>query len=102
MQRYGFILILFVCINVFAQDIQGENITPQTINADNTARIDKCVKDYTDKQMNSYSRKTQENLFNLLSKLTNGLSSGNMTYDEKIVILAKRQCELYNKMGLLK
>jgi len=72
-------------------------------------KISACMLDYINKQSKSYSKIAQENLYNLMQNFDGIISylygknvPDNISYANKLEILASVQCELYYKMGVLK
>ncbi len=77
---------------------------------DKEEKIATCMQEYIKKQSKSYAKITQENLFGLMHNFDNIISKiygkkglpDSITYEEKIELLARVQCEAYYKMGMLK
>jgi hypothetical protein len=74
-------------------------------------KVDICIDNYISKQEKSYAKIAQNNLYDLIhnfSKVVSGIYDNkkpvkdNITYEEKLEILANVQCEAYYAMGILK
>ena len=130
MLRIIFSLLLFCSLNVYGEALPppkeiGSNITPIEISnlfieplnkgnirdlVDKEEKVDKCVVEYINKQERSWAKNNQNNLYDLIrnfgmvvSKLYgNKPIRDNMSYQEKLEILANVQCEVYYGMGVLK
>lgn len=119
--------LLLVCsINIFAKGTQVtyEVLTPIQIGKmfidDNIKglfnivlkeeKIASCVVEYVKKQNKSYAKMVQDNLYNLIHNFDSILSKiygkkavqDDMSYEEKLELLANVQCEAYYKMGVIK
>lgn len=117
-------LLFICCTTAFATKIPEQEITPAQVNRmfvystsidvfdfnDRSEKIESCIEDYKNKQSKSYMRVAQGNLFDLIHNFDNLVSKlygkrglkDTVSYDEKIALLAKLQCDTYYKMGVLK
>jgi hypothetical protein len=87
-------------------------ITPPTVQVDlaKEAKIKVCVEDYIAKQSRPYAKIMKETLYGLIRNFDNILlklygkkqAVDEVSYDEKIEVLAHVQCEAYYNMGILK
>jgi hypothetical protein len=77
---------------------------------DKEEKVSVCMQDYIKKQSKSYSKIAQENLYGLIHNFDSivariygkkGLPD-DISYEDKIELLARVQCEAYYKMGILK
>ena len=77
---------------------------------DKDNKVTSCIDNYVKKQLKSYSRIAQENLYGLIHNFDGVLSKlygkkelpDDIPYSEKIELLARVQCEAYYKIGALK
>lgn len=77
---------------------------------DREEKIASCMREYIKKQSKSYAKTAQETLFSLMHDFDNIVSRiygkkglpDSITYEEKVELLARVQCEAYYKMGILK
>ena len=73
-------------------------------------KINRCISSYIEKQTKSYSKITQNNLYDLINSFDRIISKiygkkpdvDNTPYSEKIEALARSQCETYFYMDILK
>lgn len=73
-------------------------------------KINRCISTYIEKQTKSYSKITQNNLYDLINSFDRIISKiygkksdvDNTPYSEKIEALARSQCETYFYMDILK
>ena len=94
-------------ITIVEKTIQvSDNIAPIS---EKEIKIKNCLEEYTKKQSKSYSKIIQNNLYdliynfnNILSKLYNGKIKNDISFEEKIAMLSKIQCEAYYDLGILK
>ena len=130
MRRIIFSLILLYSANAFS--VEPESSTQSTftslaVNAifetqrvasidglidfvDREEKISRCVDDYVKKQSKSYAKIVQNNLYDLIhnfDKITSKIygrkhESTDIPYEDKIEILARIQCDLYQDIGTLK
>jgi hypothetical protein len=77
---------------------------------DNIEKIDICIEEYKKKQSKSYAKIVQNNLYDLMNNFERILSKiygkkpgvDEISYDEKVEVLAKLQCKAYYRMEILK
>lgn len=77
---------------------------------DKENKVSSCVAAYIKRQSRSYTRQTQDNLYNLMNNFDNIISRlynkqvapDDITHNEKVEVLARIQCEAFYKMGILK
>jgi hypothetical protein len=77
---------------------------------DKEIKVNSCVEEYIKKQSKSYAKIAQQNLYDLMHNFDNIVSRiygkkgipDDISYQEKIEVLAKLQCDAYYKMGILK
>lgn len=77
---------------------------------DKEEKVSACMQEYIKKQSRSYSKIAQENLYGLIHNFDSIVAKiygkkglpDDISYDDKIELLARVQCEAYYKMGILK
>lgn len=91
-----------IVVDIPSQGIDNKDLEKES-------KIAKCVNNYVLSQSNSYSRIVQNDLYDLINnfdkitaRLTGKKVLDNTSYNDKIMILANRQCELYYSLGVLK
>lgn len=73
-------------------------------------KISTCIVTYIKRQSRSYTKQTQDNLYNLMNDFDNiiarlynkQVAPSDITHNEKIEVLARIQCDAYYKIGVLK
>jgi hypothetical protein len=73
-------------------------------------KVSECIQEYVKKQSKSYSKIAQENLYGLIHNFDSIMAKiygkkglpDDISYNEKIELLAQVQCDTYYKMGILK
>lgn len=116
MKHILFSLLILYSAHVSANADLSVDITPD-ISVDQPvdtsakdSKIMTCVAEYVKKQSKSYAKSVQGNLYDLIhnfdriAALIHGKTprSNDVSFERKIVALAKVQCELYYSMGVLK
>ena len=127
MKKLLYILLFFPCL-LLAENVDiSISLTPLQINQifsesnkltkenlidliDKENKITECVKTYIKKQSKSYAKMIQNNLYDLIHNFDNMLArlSGkkpikdNISYEEKISLLANMQCETYYDLKVSK
>ena len=117
--KYFFLVLIFLSLNTFGEDNKAEfsDSTPEVNKLfddgsnlkledlgdakNKEEKISSCTQKYVEQQK-SYSRVVKKNLFDLFDKIMNNKKDPSLPYQEKILMLAKIQCNLYYKMGILK
>ncbi len=128
MRRILIPLLLFCSSNLFAKDndvVLDLVITPVQVSRmfvdkigianlvdliDKEEKISVCMQDYIKKQSKSYAKIAQQNLYGLIHNFDSIVAKiygkkglpDDISYEEKIELLARVQCEAYYKMGILK
>lgn len=77
---------------------------------DKEEKVSVCMQEYIKKQSKSYAKIAQENLYGLIHNFDSIVAKiygkkglpDDISYEEKIELLARVQCEAYYKMGVLK
>ena len=77
---------------------------------DKEEKVSVCMQDYIKKQSKSYSKIAQGNLYGLIHNFESIVAKiygkkgipDDISYEEKIELLARVQCDAYYKMGILK
>jgi hypothetical protein len=123
-------LLLFVATNVFSKGVEPlppEVITPLEVHkifeeqyiiptgklidiVDREEKVSACIEDYVKKQSKSYAKIVQNNLYDLVHNFDRIASkiygkkpgADEISYEEKVVALAKLQCEAYYTMKVIK
>lgn len=121
-----FSLLLLCSINTFSNEILTQ-VTSLQVNSffdeqrvisidglldlvEREEKINICVSEYIKKQSKSYAKMVQNNLYDLLLNFDKIMSkiygkkadSNDIPYEDKIEILARIQCDIYNSIGSLK
>lgn len=72
-------------------------------------KISNCMVDYISRQSKSYAKRVQNNLYDLMynfdgviDKMLGKRQKENPSLDDKLETLARMQCDLYYKMGILR
>jgi hypothetical protein len=110
MRRLLLPLLLFCSLSSFADE--PDNYVEPIVTADTVKEgiVLMCMQDYIAKQSKSYSKIAQANLYALIHSFDSIIAKiygkkglpDNISYEEKIELLARVQCEAYYKMGVLK
>ena len=77
---------------------------------DKEEKVSVCMQEYIKKQSKSYSKIAQDNLYGLIHNFDSIIAKiygkkglpDDISYEEKIELLARVQCDAYYKMGILK
>ena len=77
---------------------------------DKEEKVSVCMQEYIKKQSKSYAKIAQENLYGLIHNFDSIVAKiygkkglpDDISYEEKIELLARVQCEAYYEMGVLK
>lgn len=129
--RILFLLLVVFSVNAFSKGVDSppveETLTPLEVHklfdeqyviptiglidiVERTEKIDACVEEYKKKQSKSYAKIIQNNLYDLMNNFDRIFSriygkkpgADEISYDEKVEVLAKLQCNAYYKMEILK
>lgn len=119
-----FLLLFLISVGVLAKEVEITSL--QVINVfdeqykivktklidfiERDEKVAKCTSEYIKKQSNSYTKNVQDNLYDLMNNFDRIASKvygkkqvpNTISYEDRIVALAKVQCEAYYALGVLK